>query len=149
MIGSRTQWYRSIAVVMAWREAAWRDDKKLTWGDLPETVVAGATLALIWKGDVILAAVPGLAIVEAAVIAGAVTSYAIAGEEGFDDYVDFITEPTKIPERVAFTAETIYEHKIEQPLISAASWYVDQVDTLVDKFKLAWSITRPRPILPF
>jgi len=148
MFGSRTQWYRSLAVVWAWREKAWRDDEKFTWEDLDETVYAAAGLALIWKGDIILAAVPGIAIIEGAVIAGAITSYAIGGAEGFDNYVDFI-DPYQIkemPGRIAFTAETIYEHKIEKPLVAAAEAYVGWVDRRIEDIRLVWSITRPQSL---
>jgi len=139
----RTQWYRSLAVVYLWKKKAWDDDHKFTIEDVDETLYAAAALAFIWKGNVILAAVPGVAIAEGIVVAGAVASYAIGGTEGVEDYLDFFMEPTKIPERVKFTAETIYEHKIEQPLITAAKWYVDLVDEVIESWRFRWSLTSP------
>ena len=105
--------YRSIAMGLWWIDEAIRDDDELTWEDLDETIILGLSLAFIWRGNVILATIPGLPIVEGVVVTGAVASYAIGGTEGVGNYFDFITEPTKMPERIAFTAETIYEHKIE------------------------------------
>jgi len=116
----------------AWEQKAWADDRKFTVEDIDETLWAIAGLALVWKGNVILGAVPGIAVVEAAVVTGAVASFAIGGVEGVEDYVDFITTPSKIPERIAFTAETIYEHKIKEPLVAAAVWYVGKVDEGID-----------------
>jgi len=109
----RTQWYRSIAVSSWWFDKAINDDGELTIEDLDETAVLALSLAFIWRGNAILGTVPGLAAVEGIAVAGAVASAAIGGVEGVTNYVDFISEPTKIPQRVAFTAETIYEHKIE------------------------------------
>jgi len=57
-------------------------------------------------------AVPA-AIITTTIIVGGVVSYAIDPEEGLQNYKDFISEPTKIPKRLKFTAETIYEHEIE------------------------------------
>jgi len=111
-MGLRTKWYRSIAVVYAWEQAAYADDRKFTVEDIDETLWAIAGLGLIWKGDIILASIPYLNVIEAAVVVGGVASYAIGGVEGVEDYIDFITEPTKLPGRVAFTAETIYKEKI-------------------------------------
>jgi len=109
----RTQMYRSIAVSSWWLDKAINDDGELTIEDLDETAVLALSLAFIWKGNAILATIPGLNIVEGAVVVGAIASYNIGGVEGVTNYVDFLTEPTKMPGRIAFTAETIYEHKIE------------------------------------
>jgi len=141
--GTRTQWYRSLAVVYLWKKHAWDDDHKFTVEDLDETLVAAVSLAFIWKGNIILAAVPGINIVEGIVVAGAVASYAIAGTEGVEDYIEFFTEPTKIPERLVFTAETIYEHKIEKPLVEAARRYVGWVDRRIDEIEQVWAVTTP------
>jgi len=142
----RTQWYRSLAVAYLWKKKAWDDDQKFTLEDVDETIYAAAALAFIWKGNVILAAVPGVAIAEGIVVAGAVVSYVIAGEEGVEDFIDFYMEPTKIPERLAFTAETIYEQKIKKPLVSAAEAYVGWWDRRAEEIKLVWSITRPQSL---
>ena len=132
---TRTQWYRSIAVVVLWQEKAWQDDRKFTVEDIDETLMAAAALGFIWKGNMLLAAVPGLNIVEGIVVAGAVASLAIGGVKGVENYIDFMTEPSKMPERISFTGKTIYKHKIEEPLVAAANWYVDLIDE-------GWSATQ-------
>jgi len=149
MFGSRTQRWRSLAVLVWWQEKAYQDDQKFTWEDIDETLLAVGALALIWKGDLILAAIPGINIIEGVVVAGAVASYAIGGTEGVENYFDFITEPTKIPERIIFTAETLYEHKIEEPLKETAKAYVGWIDRRLEEAKSVWSITAPRSVLPF
>jgi len=153
-LGTRTQWYRSLAVVYTWKKYAWDDDHKFTIEDVDETLMAAVSLAFIWKGNIILASIPGIAIAEAIVVTGAVASFAIGGVEGVDDYIGFIMEPAKIPERIVFTAETIYEHKIEEPLVKAAKRYVGWVDrrmedisTITEQlFKFRWMTG---PSLPF
>lgn len=77
---------------------------------LPPAVQAGIAA----KVGILLAplAVP-TAMVTSVVIVGGVIAYFVDPEEGLKNYKDFLTEPTKIPERLKFTAETIYEHKIE------------------------------------
>ena len=105
--------YRSLAMISWWWATAIADDDELTWEDLDETVLLALSLAFIWKGNVILGKVPGILPAEGIIVTGAVASYAIGGTEGVSNYMDFISEPTKMPERIAFTAETIYEHKIE------------------------------------
>ena len=132
MVGTRTQWYRSLAVIWAWEEAAWQDDRKFTVEDIDETLYAVAALGFIWRGNIMLAAVPGLAIVEGIVIAGGVASFAIGGVEGVENYIDFITTPSKYKERTKESLQIIYEQKIEPPLIEAAEWYVDKVDRGMD-----------------
>jgi len=132
MVGTRTQWYRSLAVVWAWEEAAWQDDREFTVEDIDETLYAVAALGFIWKGNLILAAVPGLAIVEGIVIAGGVVSYAIGGVEGVEDYIDFITTPSKYYERTKESLKIIYEEKIEDPIIAAAELFVGKVDRGID-----------------
>ena len=128
MAGTRTQWYRSLAVIWAWEEAAWKDDRKFTVEDVDETLYAAAALGFIWKGNWLLASVPAIAIVEGIVIAGAAASFGIGGVEGVEDYVEFLGEPKKYKERTKESLKTIYEHKIEPPLVSAAEWYVDKID---------------------
>jgi len=140
---SRAKWYRSLAVLYVWEQKAWADDRKFTAEDIDETVLALLALGWIWKGNVALAAVPGINIVEGIVATGAVASLAIGGVEGLENYVEFITEPAKIPERVAFTAETIYQEVIEEPLAEAASWYVDFIDEGIRAVRLGWKISQP------
>jgi len=132
MVGTRTKWYRSLAVFYAWEQKAWADDREFTAEDIDETLWAIAGLALIWKGNIILGAVPGIAIVEAVVVTGAVAAFAIGGVEGVEDYVDFITTPSKYKERTEESLETIYEHVIKEPLVAAAEWYVGKVDQGID-----------------
>jgi len=145
----RTNWYRSIASVWVWYELAWRDDRKFTAEDIDETAFLLAYNAWVWKGPAMLAAVPGVAIVEGVVVAGAVASYAIGGVEGVENYIDFITEPTKMPERIAFTADVIYEEVIKEPLVAASVAYVGWWDRRVEEAKLVWSITHPQPLWRF
>jgi len=75
-------------------------------------------------------AVPA-AIVTSAVIVGGIVSYFVDPEEGLKNYKDFLTEPTKVPERIAFTAETIYEHKIEP-----------KVNLIVGLSSMLWNIAK-------
>jgi len=127
----RTKWYRTIAIAVAWEQKAWADDRKFTVEDIDETLWAIAGLGLVWKGDIILASVPGLAIVEGIVITGAVASFAIGGVRGVENYIDFITTPSKYYERTEESAQTFYEHMIEKPLVSAAKLYVGSVDRFI------------------
>jgi len=133
-------------------ELAWRDDRAITWADAPELAVGTLSLGVLWAPEVLtIAAVSTtpLVVVEVAVVAGAVTSYAIGGVEGVENYIDFITEPTKIPERIVFTAETIYEHKIEEPLVAAAVAYVGWWDRRVEEMQSVWAVTIPQSPLPW
>jgi len=149
-MGLRTKWYRSIAVVYAWEQHAWADDRKFTVEDIDETLWAIAGLGLIWKGDLLLAAVPGLAIVEGLVIAGGVVSFAIGGVEGVEDYIDFITSPTKVPGRVAFTAKTLYKEKIKPEYIEKkgqVELFLNVVEQLTRPYRMFhW---KTGPYLPF
>ena len=137
----------SIGIIWTMYELAWRDDRELTWADAPELAVGTLSLGVLWAPEILtIAAVSGtpLVVVEVAVVAGAVTSYAIGGVEGVENYIDFITEPTKIPERLVFTAETIYEHKIEEPLVAAAVAYVGWWDRRVEEMQSVWAVTIPQ-----
>jgi len=141
MWGSKTQRYRSIAVWWIWHQKVFMDeDEKFTVEDIDETLYAVAALAWIWKGEMMLAAIPGINIVEGIVVGGAVASYAIGGMEGVENYIDFITSPTDIAgvfgkgtgEKWEFTKKTIYEEVIKDPVEAAASWYVEKVDRGMD-----------------
>jgi len=137
----------SIGIIWTMYELAWRDDRELTWADAPELAVGTLSLGVLWAPEILtIAAVSGtpLVVVEVAVVAGAVTSYAIGGVEGVENYIDFITEPTKIPERLVFTAETIYEHKIEDPLVAAAEAYVRWWDRRLSEAQSVWAVTIPQ-----
>ena len=137
MWGSRTQWYRSIAVGVVWQEKAWQDDRKFTVEDIDETLWAIAGIALIWRGELILAAIPGINLVEGAVVVSVAASFAIGGVEGVEDYIDYITEWKDIPSKLAWSAKTIYEHKIKEPLEEAAEWYVEKVEAAAQ-----WYVTQ-------
>lgn len=149
-MGLRTKWYRSIAVVYAWEQHAWADDRKFTLEDIDETIWAIAGLGLIWKGDIILAAIPGLAIVEGMVIAGGVVSFAIGGVEGVEDYIDFITHPKKYWSRGTGAAGTIYKEKIKPEYIKKkgqVELFVNIVEQLTRPYRMFhW---KTGPYLPF
>jgi len=95
------------------------------WQDAGSVFQFAGTVYVLWVPPVVqagIAARVGLlfapvaipaAVITSTIIVGGVVSYAIDPEEGLQNYKDFITEPTKIPERLKFTAETIYEQKIE------------------------------------
>jgi len=96
-----------------------------SWQDAGSVLQFAGTVYVLWVPPVVQAGIAariGLllaplalpaAVLTSTIIVGGVISYAIDPEEGLQNYKDFITEPTKIPERLKFTAETIYEHKIE------------------------------------
>lgn len=128
-------------------ELAWRDDRKITWEDAPELALGTLSLGVLWAPEILTIAsvsTTPIVVIEAAVVVGAISSYAIGGVEGVENYIDFITEPTKIPERIVFTAETIYEHKIEEPLVAAAEAYVGWWDRRVAEVQSVWAVTLPR-----
>jgi len=102
-------------------EEGWVDN----WEDTGAILQFAGTVYILWippvvqgaiaaRVGVILAplAIPA-AVVTSTIIVGGIVSYFVDPEEGLQNYKDFITEPTKIPEKLKFTAETIYEHKIE------------------------------------
>jgi len=137
----------SLGIIWGMYELAWRDDREITWEDAPELGLGALSLGVLWAPEVLtIAAVSTtpLVVIEAAVVAGAIASYGIGGVEGVENYIDFITEPTKIPERVVFTAETIYEHKIEEPLVAAAEAYVGWWDRRFEEAQSVWAVTIPQ-----
>lgn len=143
----RTNWYRSLASTWAWYELAYRDDRKFTIEDLDESALWLAYNAWVWRGPAMIAAAgPVVPAVEAIVVAGAVASAAIGGVEGVENYVDFITEPDKMPERWDFTKKTLYEEIIQPPLVKAAEAYKDWVDRRLDEARLVWSVTQPKSL---
>jgi len=101
--GTRWQRVTSLATIWAWKDKVYHDeDEKFTAEDIDETLYAVAYLGLIWSPQIALA-IPAaaalgtpLAIVEGAVIAGAVASFAIGGLEGVETYVDYISDPVDI-----------------------------------------------------
>ena len=111
--------YRSIAVGTWWLDEAFGDDGKLTIEDIDETLWAAAGLALIWKGDFLLAKIPGLPIVEGIVIAGGIVSFGIGGTQGVLNYTDFIAAGPKEWKRITMeeTLPIIYDEVIEPELV--------------------------------
>ena len=82
--------------------------------DTEAKVIFAAQLAGIWGADRLLQLGTGTIMqtpiaraVWVPVVAGAILSYAIAGEEGVKNYEDFLTEPTKMPERVGYSVTKI------------------------------------------
>jgi hypothetical protein len=130
-------------------QKAWMDDRDITWEDADEILAYTLAMGIIWGPELAIAfgvsATP-LLVIEGIVVAGFVASAAIGGVKGAEDYMEFITEPGKYFERTEFAVETIYQHKIKEPLVAAANWYVERVDELVETFRLGWSITRPTPL---
>lgn len=131
----RTQIYRSLAVLSWWSDKALRDDGKITIEDIDETALAAGGIAFIWKGNVILASVPGLWIVESIVASGAVASYAIGGIEGVDNYAEFISDPGEwatlgVGTTMDYSLPIIYEEviapKIVDPIVGWVETKIDQ-----------------------
>jgi len=132
-------------------EEGWRDNLE----DTGAILTFAGTLYVLWLPPVVQGAIAArvgmlfapfaipAAIVTSTIIVGGVVSYFVDPEEGLQNYKDFLSEPTKIPEKISFTAKTIYEEKIEDPLVSAAEAYVDWWDRRVQDVQLAWSITQP------
>jgi len=133
------------------------EDDKLDWDDAPAIGRFIGGELLMWGGDILEWRNVGkkpLYIIEAAILAGGVASYAIAGRSGLVSYTEFVTEPkhytpSGLGSSIAKSVETIYEHKIEKPLTRLAKKYVGWVDRRAEDVKLVWSITAPRPLLPF
>jgi len=89
----------SIGILWTMYQFAWRDDEKITVEDFPELAGGGASLGRLWLPELLtIAAVSTtpLVILEAAIVVGAVASIAIAGEEGLETYVDYISNPQEI-----------------------------------------------------
>jgi len=138
-------------------EEGWVDN----WEDTGAILQFAGTLYVLWVPPVVQGAIAariGLllapaampaAIVTSVVIVGGIVSYFVDPEEGLKNYKDFITEPTKIPERLKFTAETIYEHKIE----SKVNLTLEVVSMLWNMAKREWEERPPLfhtgPYLPF
>ena len=137
------------------------DDDETSAGEALENLGAIAqftgTLYVLWIPPVVKAsiaarvgvvlaplAVPA-AIATSAVIVGGAVSYAIDPEEGFKNYKEFISEPTKIPGRLKFTAETIAE-KVIQPKINQTQVFLKTMESLSRPYRRRWWTG---PYLPF
>jgi hypothetical protein len=90
---------QSIAIVWGMYQFAWRDDRKITIEDFPELAAGMGRLSWLWIPEILsitAVSTTPLVVLEAAIAVGAVASIAIAGEEGLDTYVDYITNPQEI-----------------------------------------------------
>jgi hypothetical protein len=105
-----------------------RKEETGTMEDIGIATSAAVTIVGIWypTGRVVAAGLvapyvaPFALGLTGAVIVGGVISYGIAGEQGLVDYYEFLTEPTKIPERIAESINVITEEVI-QPRIEAGA----------------------------
>jgi len=136
----------------------WTDDD-VGWDDIGVGFSFGVTMYGLWTPPVVKAALmanvglavgrlaapaaPVIAVTAVALVAGDLISHALDPEEGRKNFRDFVTTPSKIPSRIAFTAETIYEHKIEKPLVRLANWYISGVDEVISQWERTWRITSP------
>jgi hypothetical protein len=94
----------SAALGWWWYNEAIRDDRRFTPEDIDETMGLALGMGWVWGGELLTVAAVSttpIVAVEAIVAAGAVTSYAIAGTEGVENYVDFITEPSTMVQKTA------------------------------------------------
>ena len=96
-------------------------------------------------------AAPVVAVAAVALVTGDLISHAIDPESGRKNFRDFVDpfQIRKMPERIAFTVETIYEHKIEKPLIAGAEKYVAWWNRRFDEARSVWRVTAPQPMYPF
>jgi len=143
------------------------DDEQDYWVDMGAVLSWGFTMYGLWAPPVVKMAImaqiglaagrlaapaapaaPVIAVTAVALVTGDLISHAIDPESGQKNFRDFVDpfQITKMPSRIAFTAETIYEHKIEEPLTAAAKKYVSWWDRRAEEVKLAWSITRPQSL---
>jgi len=146
----------------------WTDDEQDYWVDMGAVLSWGFTMYGLWTPPVVKMAVAGqvglaigrlaapatpvIAVTAVALVTGDLLSHQIDPKSGRENFRDFVNpfQITQMPGRIAFTAETIYEHKIEEPLTKAAEAYVSWWDRRAEEIKLVWSITAPRvPLLPF
>ena len=141
-VSLKVKLYRSAAVGFIWYDKAWRDDRKITWEDLDETIYAAAAMLLIWPevAAPLLVSPPALA-VESIVLGGFVISVAIGaskggvegGIEGGYNYYEFITQPKKYKERsvplirkyitepvIDYVVEELWQKQLADPI---GTWY--------------------------
>jgi len=138
------------------------DDEQDYWVDMGAVLGWGFTMYGLWAppvvkmavmaqvglavGRLVAPAAPVVAVTAVALVAGDLISHAIDPESGRENFRDFVapSQITEMPGRIAFTAETIYEHKIEDPLVAAANAYVGWVDRRVEEMKSVWAVTIPQ-----
>jgi hypothetical protein len=107
----------SMAMLWSMYQLVWRDDEKITWEDFPEIAMGSGGLFLLWAPEALtIAAVSTtpLVVLEAAVVIGAVASVAIAGEEGLNTYVDYITDPVDMIQDPEKAESLLLAHRIVQ-----------------------------------
>jgi len=107
----------TIGMLWSMYQLAWRDDEKITWEDYPELAMGTGGIFLLWAPEALtIAAVSTtpLVILEGAVVAGAVASVAIGGEEGLNTYVDYITDPVDISKNPKKTETLLQANRITQ-----------------------------------
>jgi len=102
-------------------EEGWRDNV----ADSAAIITFAGTMYALWIPPAVQASIAArvgillaplalpAAIATSAYITGGFISAVIDPEEGLENYREFFAEPTKIPEKVKFTAETIYAKKID------------------------------------
>lgn len=111
----------SVAILWSMYQLAWRDDRKITIDDFPELAMGTGGLFLLWAPEILTIAgvsTTPVVVLEVAVVAGAVASYAIGGEEGLDTYVDYITDPVDIFQDPEKTESLLQAHRITQGIIT-------------------------------
>jgi len=145
----------TIGMLWSMYQLAWRDDEKITWEDYPELAMGTGGIFLLWAPEALtIAAVSTtpLVILEGAVVAGAVASVAIGGEEGLNTYVDYITDPVDIIKNPKKTETLLQANRITQGVMTLG---LSEVTRAASEF--AWNykneIFRNRwvtgPYLPF
>ena len=146
----------TIGMLWSMYQLAWRDDEKITWEDFPELAVGTGGIFLLWAPEVLtIAAVSTtpLVILEAAVVTGAVASFAIGGEEGLNTYVDYITDPVDMVQDPG-KRETLIQasdivlsvvNPLHIPQKMLAEWIVEDLPW-GELFKNRWLTG---PVLPF
>jgi len=135
-IPTRWQYYRSIAVFVEWQRLAWRDDRKLTAEDIDETLLALGLLGLIWAPQIIVGvsvSTTPLLVIEAAIVTGAIASYAIGGVEGVETYVDFITDPVDIVKDPEKLDAFLQASEITLGIVNPVAWVGGQIGQYAGK----------------
>jgi hypothetical protein len=100
------------------------EDGQVTFGDTPEIIGGTVGIATIWYPELRVASaavlapylVPVAAAVAVPVAVGTITSAAIAGPEGVEDFFEFITEPGEMIDRTVESVQIVSEEFIEPKL---------------------------------
>lgn len=120
----------TLGVAVPWYVDAIADDRKLTAEDIDETLIAAGMLAGIWNEELFGLAgwAVGLPLGSMALagtvtaIGGVIPAYAIAGESGAEDYLEFITSGPQgmiektmevtVPTLVPRAVQNLYEGQV-------------------------------------